>query len=522
MKNGCVIDGVGNPWFKTDVGVAEGKIRKMGDLRDVSAETIIDAKGLVVSPGFFDMHSHSDFTLLVNPKAESKVRQGITTDVNGHCGQSAAPIAREEHREMIKETLGYLSAPEVKWNWTTFADHLSRLEEGVAINVATFVGHSTIRMGVMGFDNRPPNIEELQEMKESVAQSMKEGAFGLTTMLGHPVGCYAKEEEIVELFKVAAKYGGIYTTHLRSQEDQLEEAVKEAIRIGEAASAPVVLSHHKPLGRANWGKTKITLRLVDEARNRGLDIGCDQYPYNETLILFRQNCIPPWAMEGGIESMIKRLKDPKTREKIKNEFYVWGAEWNEITISTCNRAKEFEGRTIAEIAKSKNVDPAEFILDLIMQEPDTWASAYLISDEDLIRVMKHPTFTVGSDGVALAPYGPLGGGMPHPVSYGTFPRFLRYVREKQVMTLEEAVRKMTSLPAQRLGLWDRGIIRPEMWADLVIFDRDRVTDQATFQHPHQYPLGIEYVVVNGQVVIARGEHTGKLPGKIIRHTPPTS
>jgi len=530
IKDGKIIDGSGNPWFNRDVGIKNGKIAKIGRLAHSEAEKIIDAKGYVVCPGFIDMHSHSDLSVFFNPKLESTIRQGITTLVVGNCGISLAPINPEMKDLLMKEISSFLPiCEELEMDWIKFDEYLSRLEEiGVSANIATLVGHGTVRIAAMGLEDRDPARKEMEEMKSLVAEAMEAGAFGLSTGLIYPPGTYSKTDEIIELCKVVAKYGGIYASHIRSERAGLIEAVKEALTIGEKAKIPVEISHHKAAGRSNWGKTVETLKLMEEARAGGVDVTCDQYPYNAGMTSLA-TLLPPWIREGGIDKMLERLRNPEERERAREEMRQSSKEWENL-VADCgweniyvsavssDKNKPLEGKSLAEIAKIRGKDEFTVLCDLLIEEKGRVAIILFIMDKDDIRrVMRSRLQMVGTDCWASAPYGILRVGKPHPRFYGTYPRILgRYVREEGVLTLEEAVRKMTSLPAQRLGLMDRGLLRPGMWADIVIFDPDRVIDKATYQNPHQYPEGIEYVLVNGKIVVEKREHKGIPAGKILR------
>ncbi len=531
IKNGKIVNGTGNPWFKADIGIKNGKIEKIGRLDSADAEKILDAEGLIVSPGFIDMHNHSDISVFFNPKLESTIRQGITTLVIGNCGSSLAPVNPATKDLFMKHIEAFLpSDAELEVTWNTFEEYLNKLEEiEMAANIAPLVGHGTVRIAVMGFDDREPTAEELDEMKKLVAEAMEAGAFGMSTGLIYPPGVYSKTEELVELCKVVAKYGGIYVSHIRGEGGTLIEAVKEAIYIGEKAGVPVEISHHKAAGKSNWGKTKETLKLMEEARKRGVDVTCDQYPYRAGMTSLSA-VLPPWVHVGGVEEMLRRLRDPKEREKIRRDIeqglpgwenFVADCGWENIYISSVvtEKNKHLEGKNVAEIAKIKGKDELDAVCDLLLEEDGRVTIVlFMMDEEDIVRVMKSPLQMVATDAWAVAPYGVLGAGKPHPRFYGTYPRVLgRYVREKKVLTLEEAVRKMTSFPAQKLGLKDRGLILEGMWADIVIFDPAKIIDKATYQNPHQYPEGIEYVIVNGKIVVENGEHTGVLPGKTLRH-----
>jgi len=526
IKNGYVIDGAGNPWFKADVGIQNEKIARTGKLNTEEATKIIDALGLVVSPGFIDMHSHSDFLLLINPKAESKIRQGVTTEVVGNCGGSAAPL-NEVMKEDIKKTTPLFEEAKLELDWSTMREYLNRLDrQGIALNVVPLVGHENVRVPVIGFDNRAPKEAELEEMKKVLVQAMEDGAFGMSTGLIYPPGCYAKTDELIELSKVVASYGGIYTSHIRGEGRELLNSVKEAIEIGEKARLPVEISHHKAGGKNNWGRVKESLKIIDEARARGIDVTCDVYPYIAASFGM-SSMLPPWAHEGGTEKLLERLRDPKTRERLRREMEEglpdWSspfrtAGWNATMIARCRKNPDFEGKSIAEITQAKRVDPFEFVFNLLIEESASVSVVrFAMCEEDVRTVIQHPVSMIGTDGSAFAQYGVLGEGKPHPRSYGTFPRVLgKYVREEKIVTLENAVRKMTSLPAQKLGLRDRGLVKEGMYADIAIFDPKRVIDKASYTDPHQYPEGIEYVLVNGKIVIERGEHTGVLAGKALR------
>jgi len=521
IRNAYIVDGTGNPWFEADIGIKSGKISEIGNLDFEDADRIINAKELMVCPGFIDMHSHSEYSLLANSKAESKIKQGVTTEVNGNCGDSPAPI-----EGMTAEAAEEAKEYKLNMDWSTLAEYLDKLErQGISLNVAQLVGHGTIRIAVMGHENRPPTREELNKMKELVAQAMEDGAFGMSTGLYYLPGGFADTAEVIELCKVVTKYGGIYTSHIRGEGDPLIEAVTETIEIGEKANIPVQISHHKACGIENWGNVKKTLRMMEEARSRGLDITCDVYPYTACgadLI----SMIPNWAHEGGVNKLRERLRDSKIRERVKKEMSeglpgwessVKQSGWGRIKVIGWKEHKEFEGKTLAEIADLEGVDAFNLTFDLIMKKESPELVDLAMTEKDVCTVIKHPLSMVGSDGWALAPYGVLGESKTHPRSYGTFPRILRkYVREDKVLTIENAIRKMTSLPAQKLGLRDRGTLREGMWADVVVFDPKRIADVATYENPHRYPEGIEHVLVNGEIVVDGGEHTGALPGKVLR------
>ena len=526
MRKGRIIDGAGNPWFLADVGVKDGKILKIGNLKSEDAERIINAEGCIVSPGFIDMHSHSDFSPLINPYMESKIRQGVTTEVIGNCGFSAAPLD-DFLRQEILETSPMLREANEELDWSAMSEYMQRVERnGVSSNIAPLVGHGNVRSLVLQFERRKPTGKELGDMKRILGRAMEEGAFGMSTGLIYPLGCYADTEEIVELCKVIARFGGLYSSHIRGEESQLLESVKEAIEIGEKAEVAVEISHHKAAGKRNWGRVRDSLKMIEEARSRGLDVTCDVYPYTAGSFGL-DSVLPPHAHEGGVEKLVERLRSPKIREKLKEEMMRGVGEWHSmsetvgwenIMIAYSKGHPEYEGKMISEIAKEKNLDPFDFVFDLIVEEAASVSVVlFSMSEDDVRTVLKSPFSMIGSDSSARATYGILSAGKPHPRAYGTFPRILgKYAREEKILTLQEALRKMTSFPAQKLGLKDRGLIREGMWADIAIFNADKIMDKATFFNPHRYPEGIEYVMVNGKVVIEEGEHTREMPGKVFR------
>jgi len=514
IENGFVIDGAGNPWFKADVGILGDLVESVGNLRSADARRRINARGLVVAPGFIDIHSHSDFTVLVDPRVESKVRQGVTTEVVGNCGTSAAPMSQEvrAYRERYMRE-PFPSEP----RWETMEDYLNLIDErGASFNIVALVGHGTVRQNVMGFEMRAPTDSELRGMKRLVAEAMKDGAWGMSTGLIYPPSCYADTSEIVELARVLPEYGGVYFSHIRGEGETLLDAVKEAIEIGESAGVSVEIAHFKASGRRNWGKTVESLRLIEEARNRGTDVTFDQYPYIASSTGLTA-LLPHWSQEGGVERLIQRLRDPVERLKIADGIESDVRDWNNVVISSAGKHPQYEGKSLSEIARTEKKDPVDAAFDLLIaEETRVGVVLFEMDEEDVRRVMSSPYMMVGSDGRAVAPRGSLGTGKPHPRYYGTFPRVLgHYVREK-VITLQEAVRKMTSLPAQRLGLRDRGLLREGFKADITIFDPNEIRDEATFTDPHRFPSGIPYVIVNGTLVVDEAAHTGALAGRALR------
>ncbi|MGD2200257.1 MAG: D-aminoacylase [Candidatus Bathyarchaeota archaeon] len=517
IENGKIIDGTGNPWFKGEVGIVGDRIEAVGRIAGSGAERVLDAEGLMVAPGFIDIHSHSDYTVLVDPRVESKVRQGVTTEVVGNCGSSAAPM-NEDVKTYRERYMRASVGDDFEFNWGTMAEYLSLIEDsGASFNVVALVGQGTVRQNVMGYEDREPTKAELRRMKGLVAASMEEGAWGMSTGLIYTPSTFAKTEEIIELASVLEPYGGIYFSHIRGEGETLLEAVGEAVRIGREAGVPVQIAHFKASGKPYWGKAVDSLRLVKEGRETGVDVTFDQYPYiasSTSLAAY----MPHWAQEGGADSLLDRLKDPETRKKIAEGEGGIHRDWDAIMVASAKNHTEYEGKRISEIAELEGKDEYEAVFDLLLAEDAQVAVvSFGISEEDVKRIMKSPHGMVGSDGRAVAPRGILGRGKPHPRYYGTFPRVLgHYVREEKVLTLQEAVRKMTSAPAQRLGLNDRGLLRAGYKADVTLFDPKKVEDKATFIEPHQFAAGIPYVVVNGVLVVDEGEHTGAVPGRPLK------
>jgi len=528
IKDGYIIDGSGNPSYRGNVAVKDGKIAFITRLEIRDAKQVIDANGFVVSPGFIDMHSHSDFTLLAGADAESKIRQGVTTEVVGNCGVSAAPLRGEA------VAVAQASAKEygLEVTWSSLAEYMGRLErDGVILNVACLVGHGTVRTSVMGFKNRAPTPSEMRRMEELVAGCMQEGAFGISSGLLYVPSCYAKLDELSRLSGTVSRFGGIYATHMRDEGDGLEKAVGDALAVGRRAGVPVQISHHKACGKRNWGKVSRTLRTILRARNNGVDAAIDVYPYSAYSTRFSA-VVPPWAHEGGVERLVERLKNPTVRKKLKLqmrkglpdwESMTKGDSWDRFLISSFSEKPSLVGKTVQQISRSRGCDPYEAIFDLLIEGKATVEVVVEdMSEEDVQLVLQSSLSMIGSDGNSLSRKGLMGMGRPHPRSFGTFPRVWgRYVRQKKVLTLENAIRKMTSFPANRLGLTNRGLLRNGMAADIVIFDPSKVADTATYLTPRRFPVGIECVIVNGKTTVARGKYLRKLNGSILRHALPS-
>ena len=519
LKNSRVLDGNGNPWYKADVGIKGGKIklidRMPGDNR--GAEKTIDLEGKTLAPGFIDIHTHSDCNFLADSQAASKLRQGVTTELAGNCGVSAVPFSKEMgFSERIYEAIGEI-------DWKNFSEFFSRHEEnGLPINLASLVGHGSLRAEVMGFEDREPSSKELDQMKDLLAQYMEEGVFGMSTGLYYAPGSYAKTEEVIELAKIVSEHGGIYASHIRNEGDRLLESVKEAIKIGEEADLPVEISHHKAVGKENWGKVKESLKIIREARKRGVEVTCDQYPYNASSTSL-SSLLPRWALQGGREEWLKKLQDPDEREKIKKELGSTNEEkidWSTVVIVDFleGKGEELLGKSIQEIAEERNTEVLQTTIDLLIESEGQASQIHFgIAKEDIKTVMAEPFVMIGSDGSSLKTEGPLGQGKPHPRNYGTFPRVLRkYVREENTLSLEDAIRKMTSFPAQKMGLKNKGQIKEGMDADLVAFSPEEITDVATFEEPHQYSEGIYHVIVNGKLAIENKESKEYGAGKVLK------
>ena len=494
IRGGKVVDGSGNPWYHADIAIKNDRIAEIGQLSNHEAKRVIDAHGLVVAPGFIDPHTHALRGIFEVPNAESALLQGVTTLTEGNDGSSPYPIDRH------------------------YAD-IDNLR--ISPNWAVFVGQGTIRQRVIGFGLRKATPDEMERMKQMVRDAMEQGALGISTGLFYVPGSFTSTEEVIELSKVAAEYNGIYISHIREEAAQLIDSVQETIRIGEEANIPVQITHHKVIGVENWGASIESLRLVDEARERGVDVTIAQYPYTASQTSINA-LIPQWAQAGGREEMLSRINSAETYSTIKNEVVAkilydrGGGDPKNVFISRNSWDPDMAGKNLAELAIDAGLEPtpenaADVVFDIIRGGGAT-AVYHAIGPEDVDRIMQHPATAIGSDG----PVGVFGEGAPHPRQYGTFARVLGlYVRKRKILSLEEAIRKMSSQSARRLGIHDRGLITKGYFADIAIFDPDEIIDKATFENPHQYAIGTKFVLVNGTVVVENGQHTGARPGRIL-------
>ncbi|MFC1563139.1 amidohydrolase family protein, partial [candidate division KSB1 bacterium] len=525
---GKVIDGAGNPWEYADVGVIGDKIVKVGMLSGSGATKKISAEGLYVTPGFIDMHTHSDYTLLVDGTGQSKLRQGVTLEVIGE-SESAGPVVGKTLEAVKRKEFSFLNNLDnwgLELTWGTLGEYFKVLEnKGISSNVASYVGLGQIRSSVVGKENRKPTDQEMKEMKQLIREAMEDGAMGLSCGLLYVPDMFFSGEEIAVLAKAAGEYHGILAIHIRSEDVELLQSIDEAIKIGKDADIPVEIFHFKASAKNNWYKMPEAIIKINAARESGLDITANQYPYiagSTTLTIH----MPRWAREGSAEKIVERLKDPAIRQKIKEEMKTLDTGFDSMEEYMSNtriadlsseKNKELIGKSIIEIAREKNKDPYETYFDLLVEEnASILVVLFIMTEENKKLVLKQPWVSICSDGAAVRPEGILGKGKPHPRYYGTFPRVLaKYVREENVITLEEAIRKMTSLAAHRLGIQDRGLIKEGMYADICVFDYEKITDHATYENPHQYSEGVVYLLVNGELVMEDGEHTGAKPGRII-------
>ena len=512
ITNGSLVDGTGSAARVTDVGIRAGKFAEIGDLSKAERRRTINAKGLTVAPGFIDMHNHSDDTLLEEPRCESMIRQGVTTMVLGE-GGSAGPVKAGQKP------------------WTTLGGYFDHVEKkGVSANICSYVGQTQIWTHVKGFDLKEANSGDMEAMKKEVALAMEEGAMGLSTSLLMPPSSLITTPQLIELAKVASRYGGIYSTHTRDEGTGVFRSIQEAIDVGKGANIRVDCIHLKVADKKFWGQMPEIISMIRKARDQGADIQAHVYPYTAGQNNLRA-IIPPWAHDGGNTKMLERLKDPAMRARMKkdienglpdwyNHYLAVGKDWNAMLLVTLQNPKNkpFIGKRMGDLIKARGGDPIEVLFDVLLEEKGGVGTVYFHhSEQDMQFALKQPFTSIGSDGSAMSPEGSRGTSRPHPRSYGTFPRVLgRYVRELKVITLPEAVQKMTSMNAAKINIPDRGTVKVGNWADVAIFDPATVADKADFLNPHQYPVGIPYVIVNGEVVLDNGKHTNAMPGKVIR------
>jgi N-acyl-D-amino-acid deacylase len=522
---GHIVDGTGSPWYSGDIGIRDGRIAAIGNLSESGRKRTIDADGKVVAPGFIDMLGQSETTILVDPRLPSKIFQGITTEVTGE-GGSIAPL----NDAIIEADRPGYEHYKITPDWRTFRRYFARLEkQGMGVNLASYVGATQVRRMVLGDADVQPTAEQLEKMKALVRDAMHEGAVGVSTSLEYAPAPYAKTEEIIALASEAAKFGGIYATHMRSESDNVLASIDESLRIGREAHIPVEIWHIKVAGKKNWGRMPEVVAKINQARAQGADISANTYAYPawfNSMSAF----IPPWAHDGGDLKLIERLKDPATRARIRKDMETpskdWDNEWDEISgpqdvmIGVVQNPvlKKFQGKRLSDVAQDWSKDPMDALFDLLIEDKAfTSCAVFGMSEPDIALALQQPWVSVDNDSSGTAPDGILGEEYPHPRAYGTFPRILRkYVREEKKLTLEDAIRKFSALPAQRMRFVDRGVLKQGMWADVVIFDPETVRDLATFDNPNQLSQGMEFVLVNGVPVIENGKMTGALPGKVLR------
>ena len=527
IKNGRIFDGSGGPWYEGDIAVRGGIIAGIGKVNPPEGIRCIDVEGRAVAPGFVDPHCHSDCTCASVKDTDGKILQGVTTEIGGNCGLSITPVD-PKRLELLRDYLRPFIPEEVMpdFSWTHVGEVMDMVDRsGHSTDIAFLAGHGTIRIAVMGFDDRKPSSEEMEQMKVLLAREMEYGCVGLSTGLIYPPGCFSNEEELKELCKVTARYGGVYATHMRSESAEILKSVEEAIRTAEESGCRLQISHHKIIN-AYEGSSERTLAMMEEARERGVDVACDVYPYTAGSTLISV-LLPPWAKEGGVGKMLERLRLKDNRERIKAEFdqdipgwdnFIKGASYDKILICSTNKDKTLEGKTIQQVADARGINAPDTVLDIIISED---AEVTIVIDSqsasDNQRMLRHDLSMVGSDSLPSSMTGPMAIGRPHPRCFGTFPRVLgKYVREDGILSLEKAIWKMSGFPAQRFNLADRGFIKAGLLADFVIFDPTTVSGSADYINPRQAPTGIDYVIKNGEVVVEKGVFLGKTLGKSIR------
>ena len=524
IRGGLAFDGSGSAGIESDIAITDGRIAAIGGKLTEPARKTIDAQGLAVAPGFIDIKTHSDFTLPINPKAESKVRQGVTTEIIGHCGFSVAP-ALPGKVELLKDYLSP-SAPWTPFRELTFPEYLDSFP-ATSVNAGMLVGHNTLRLMVMGMADRAPTSAELDAMIALLEAGLNAGALGMSSGLFTPPGSYARPDEMAAFGHVLKRHNAGYFTHLRDESNKVLDAVAEAIDIAEQCRVHVEIVHFKCSGTDNWGKASQALQMIADAKARGLDVDCDAYPYAAGSNPLK-NLLPQWVQSGGVPAMIERLKKPETRVKIRADIERdglnnWGRipSWDCVQISISPHLPQYAGRTIATLAKERGQDPIDTLCDYLADDQGaTRVLVTSISEDDIERIVASPLALVGSDGNCVAPYGQVGKGMPHPRFYGTFPRIIdHYVRERGALPLELAIHKMTGATARALKLQDRGLLKENYRADVAIFDPADFRDRATYADPHQFPTGARtHVIINGALVVENAAHTGALPGRVLRRS----
>jgi len=524
IKNGAVYDGSGGEAQHVDLAIRGDRIAGVGDYKNAKAKTVIDARGLAVAPGFINMLSWSTESLIQDGRSQSEIREGVTTEIMGE-GESMGPLNEELKKRMLREQSDIKF--DIKWN--TLAEYLQYLEKrGISCNVASFIGAATIRENVIGFEDKVPTAEQLDQMRELVRKEMEAGALGIGTALIYPPAFYSKTDELIELCKVAAKYKGKYISHMRSEGNQLLEAFDELLRISREAGIPAEVYHIKAAGEKNWGKIDKLLSQIEAAQKEGLNVRANMYTYTAAGTGL-DACLPPWTEEGGYPALFKRLRDPATREKIAAEVKIDSDKWENLYIGAgspdnillvafkSEKLKPLTGKTLATVAKMRGKDPITTIMDLIAEDESRIGTIYLVmSEENVKKEIAKPWISFCSDEASQAPEGVFLKSNPHPRAYGSFVRVLgKYVRDEKVITLPEAIRRLSAFPATNLGLDHRGMLKEGMFADVVAFDPATITDHATFEKPHQYATGVKHVFVNGVQVIKDGEHTGAKPGRAL-------
>jgi len=519
INNGTIVDGTGGKPYQASIGIQNNQIVKISE-KPLTGSKVIDASSMVISPGFIDIHTHSDSVFLLDNRSQSKVFQGVTTEFIGNCGISLFPN-KPATLEFLKDYSGAIlvGSKDLDWSCNSINDYALKLADiKSAINCAALIGHGTLRIAVMGFEDREPNLEELAEMKELLAKELNGGAWGMTLGLIYPPGSFSKTQELIELAEVLKNHNAVLTAHIRGESDTVFEAVNEMLQIASATGVHIHISHLKLMGVEQWGRAQELLKIINNARQAGIKISCDQYPYDASFTALSA-LLPNWVHEGGVVKMLEKLKGPQKEEialQLAEQMRKRGGPERVIVSSVYKINPEWEGKSIAEISTSTNQTPAETVLNiLIATAGKARAIYYSMSEEDIYAIMQNLEIAVASDGIALDYEDQFGTGKPHPRNFGTFPRFLRLNREKNLLPLEKAVYKMTGLPAKLMGLADRGVVKEGAIADLVVFQPEQISDTATFAEPFQKPVGIEYVIVSGRLVIDKGSQTEEKPGKFL-------